>query len=193
MLKKSQEECISWKHRFKQTHLNLKRIQLESHRYSSNLEVLQMKQQPLQEENKSLIDQNTYLEERYNKHVIESMSTIKDLQNELKMLQELKNVEVKMKNDVESKTHYKKEKEKFLAQISELSKQINNMKNDNAQMNDNLERIHHEHKIEVSNGFIVKLKNLLLMYFRLVLLLKNVRYMKIILRNWKQKCYHYTL
>lgn len=126
MLKKSQHECKDLKNKYKQTVLALKRSQLENNRYSSNAEALQVKYQTLEEENKNLNDQNVYLDERYNKHLIESMNTIKDLQDELQMIQELKSDNSKDKKENlrnMEQGNLIEENEKLKTQITQFLKQ----------------------------------------------------------------------
>lgn len=89
LLKKSQHECKEWKNKYKQSVLIIKRTELESNRFTTNIEELKLKQKTIEEGNKTLTEQNAFLEERYNKQMLESMKTIKTLQDELQMLQEL--------------------------------------------------------------------------------------------------------
>lgn len=122
LLKKAQHERNEFKTKYKQSIISLKRIQLDSDRFSTNIELLKAKNQTLEEENKILSEQYAYLEERYNKQVIESMKTIKDLQDELQMIQELK-AEVPKPKKISSNTkvdNLREEKEALKAQISEL-------------------------------------------------------------------------
>lgn len=90
MLKNAQHERNELKNKYKQCVITLKRSQLDSDRFSTNIELLKVKNCTLEDENKQLSEQNAYLEERCNKQLIESMKTIKDLQDELQMIQELK-------------------------------------------------------------------------------------------------------
>lgn len=90
LLKKSQHECKEWKNKYRQSVLIMKRSELETNRFTKNIEELKLKQKSFEEENKSLTEQNAFLEERYNKQMLESMKTIKTLQDDLQMIQELK-------------------------------------------------------------------------------------------------------
>lgn len=90
LLKKSQHECKEWKNKYRQSVLIMKRSDIETNRFTKNIEELQLKQKTIEKENKSLTEQNAFLEKRYNKQMLESMKTIKTLQDDLQMIQELK-------------------------------------------------------------------------------------------------------
>lgn len=134
MLKKSQHECKDLKNKYKQTILALKRSQLENHRHSSKVESLTLKCGTLEEENKKLNDQNIYFDERYNKYLIESMNTIKDLQDELQIIQELQSNTLHPKKDnvinIEEGI-LKEENEKLKLQVADVVKAKKKVKEEN--------------------------------------------------------------
>lgn len=68
----------------------MKRSQLETDRFSKNLEELRLKHKTTEDENKNLTEQKAFFEDRYNKQMLDSMQTIKALQDDLQMIQELK-------------------------------------------------------------------------------------------------------
>lgn len=128
-MKNAQHERNEFKNKYKQCVITLKRSQLDSDRFSTNIELLKVKNYSLEDENKQLNEQNAYLEERCNKQLIESMKTIKDLQDELQMIQELK-VEASKIKKTSSATkidNVKDEKESLKAQISELINERNTL------------------------------------------------------------------
>lgn len=129
LLKNAQHECNELKTKYKQCVISLKRSQLDSDRFSTNIELLKVKNCALEGENKELSEQNVYLEERYNKQLIESMKTIKDLEDELQMIQELKGEASKVKKvSATSKiNNVMDENEKLKAQISELINEKNTL------------------------------------------------------------------
>lgn len=116
LVKESQNKVKECKSKYKQTAINLKMLKLEHERATATIKTLTENQTTLEDENKNLTQQYSYLETKYNEKTIESMQTIKDLEDELTMMQEL-NSNKEDSSDVIS-PEFAKENEK--SQLTEL-------------------------------------------------------------------------
>lgn len=155
LLKKSQHESKEWKNKYKQSSMTLKRSQLESDRFSTNIEALKMKQQSLEEDNKQLSEQYAYLEEKYNMQIVDSMKLVRDLQDEVRMLQELNSAQgVKEITSDTPEKDLNKENGYLKLQVADMVKEKKKIEEDNSDKQKQLQL-----KLQLYSGEITELKS----------------------------------
>ncbi|CAG9824910.1 unnamed protein product [Phaedon cochleariae] len=103
-LKKAQLVIKNMKSKYDQANSSLNRVQLEYERCTYTLESTKSKYDDLQVEHQQMMEQKSSLEQKYSSHLVDSQSSILELQDELKMMRDLTASAEKLSSSPKKKT-----------------------------------------------------------------------------------------